>query len=260
MKVSHEAPLAFLKLSEEWNDYQYALVHLLEKNSEYRDYFLNYRKQKGSYIVLDNSLHELGKPCSNDILLKWIEKLSPDEFIIPDVWEDTKATLDNAREWVNLKQKGVKFIPVVQANSYGEAKLCYSVYKDLGYEKIAFSYAASYYNEIFPHPNFDKSRALGRVYVINSLLSDGIIHKDDKIHLLGCSVPQEFSWYGPFPDIETIDTSNPIMAALDGVGYKLSGLDKKPKSNMNDSLYKKSQISLTLIDYNTSQFKNINNI
>jgi len=91
-------------------------------------------------------------------------------------------------------------------------------------------------------------------------MSDGVIHKNDKIHLLGCSVPQEFGWYGPYPNIETVDTSNPIMAALDGVGYSLSGLDKKPKSTMNDNFYTKSKISITLVDYNTAQFKNINNI
>ena len=31
MKISHESPLALLKISRAYNDYDYALVHLFEK-------------------------------------------------------------------------------------------------------------------------------------------------------------------------------------------------------------------------------------
>ena len=55
-----------------------------------------------------------------------------------------------------------------------------------------------------------------------------------KLHLLGCAVPQEFGWYNNHPQIESIDTSNPIMATLDGITYTEQGLVEKPKANMNE--------------------------
>jgi hypothetical protein len=59
MKFSHEVPLCLLEDSLEFNDYDYALVHLLDKDKDYVDFFMK-AKQQGRYIILDNSLHELG--------------------------------------------------------------------------------------------------------------------------------------------------------------------------------------------------------
>jgi hypothetical protein len=44
---------------------------------------------------MDNSLHELGKAYDTDRLLHWIDVLEPNEFIVPDVWQDQTATLVN---------------------------------------------------------------------------------------------------------------------------------------------------------------------
>ena len=52
-------------------------------------------------------------------------------------------------------------VAVVQAKTIHEAATCYQTYKDLGYQKIAFSYGASYYNDVVPHPNHDLGKALG---------------------------------------------------------------------------------------------------
>ena len=54
---------------------------------------------------------------------------------------------------------------------------------NLGYKKIAFSYGASYYNDICPHPNKNLGKALGRIQVISQLFKDKIINKSDSIHL-----------------------------------------------------------------------------
>jgi hypothetical protein len=46
---------------------------------------------------MDNSLHELGHAYDSDRLIHWINELEPDEFIVPDVWEDRDASVVNAR-------------------------------------------------------------------------------------------------------------------------------------------------------------------
>ena len=261
MKVSHETPLCLLEDSKKFNDYDYCLPHLMDEEPAYLDYFLK-AKAEGRYIIMDNSLHELGEAYNHERLLHWIEEIKPNEFIVPDVWCDRDASIGNAIKWSSIKlPQNVEKVVVVQANTIHEASTCYKTYKDLGYKKIAFSYGASYYNDVVPHPNKDLGKALGRLSVISALLKTKVITQSDRIHLLGCSVPQEFGWYRGFECIESIDTSNPVMATLENIRYLNVGLDKKPKANMNDFFYMGGdKIDYNLLDYNLSKFKQINNI
>jgi hypothetical protein len=256
MKISHEVPLCLLEDSLSFNDYDYALVHLLDKDEDYANFFLQ-AKQQGRYIILDNSLHELGTAYHDSGLIHWVEKLLPNEFIVPDVWQDTTQSIVNARKWAQIElPKEVTKVAVVQAESLTGAMLCYQTYKDLGYKKIAFSYGADYYLEHSSHPNKNIAKSLGRIQVISKMYEIGAILKKDRVHLLGCQVPQEFSWYKDMPFIETIDTSNPVMATLDGIKYGRNGLTEKPKANMNDHFYT-TDIDYDLLDWNLKTFKKL---
>jgi hypothetical protein len=261
IKVSHETPLCLLNDSEKFNDYDYCLPHLLDEEEGYLEYFKQ-AKAKGRYIIMDNSLHELGKAYDSDRLMYWISELEPDEFIVPDVWEDRDASVWNAMEWSKIiLPKNTTKVAVVQAKTIHEASTCYQTYKDLGYQKIAFSYGASYYNDIVPHPNQDLGKALGRLSVISALFKTGVIHQNDRIHLLGCAVPQEFGWYKGYKCIESIDTSNPVMAALEGTFYKSWGLDAKPKANMNDYFFMLGeQVDWKYLLQNLQRFRLINDL
>lgn len=263
MKVSHEVPLNLLEYSSKFNHYDYCLPHLLDKYEQYKEYFINAKKQ-GRYIIMDNSLHELGEAYNTDRLLYWIEELKPDEFIVPDVWENMESSINNASEWSKIKiNRDTLKVAVVQANSINEAINCYSTYQALGYRKIAFSYGAKYYQELVPHPNKDIASALGRVYVISTLYNEGVINKHDNIHLLGCAIPQEFIYYKDMPFIETIDTSNPIMSGLEGVEYEIWGLDKKPTLKIDEAMEitpAQIQSKWSYLYNNINHFKRINNI
>ena len=261
IKISHETPLCLLEDSKYFNDYDYALVHLLDESPEYAEYFMGARAI-GRHIILDNSLHELGESYGDEGLLKWVDKLRPQEFIIPDVWQDRDASVVNARKWAQIElPEGVEKIAVVQATTIHEASTCYQTYKDLGYKKIAFSYGASYYNDVVPHPNKDLGKAFGRLSVISALYKTKVISQTDRIHLLGCAVPQEFGWYKGYVCIESIDTSNPVMAALEGTRYNLWGLDSKPKANMNDYFFMLSdQVNWELVTDNLTKFRYINDL
>jgi hypothetical protein len=256
MKISHEVPLCLLEDSLSFNDYDYALVHLLDKDEDYTNFFLQ-AKQQGRYIILDNSLHELKTAYHDSGLIHWVEKLLPNEFIVPDVWQDTTQSIVNARKWAQIElPKEVTKVAVVQAESLTGAMLCYQTYKDLGYKKIAFSYGADYYLEHSSHPNKNIAKSLGRIQVISKMYEVGAILKKDRVHLLGCQVPQEFSWYKDMPFIETIDTSNPVMATLDDIKYGENGLTEKPKANMNDHFYT-TDIDYDLLDWNLKMFRKL---
>jgi len=260
IKISHEVPICLLEKSRTFNDYHYCLAHLLDQNEEYANFFFQ-RKEADDYIIMDNSLHELGEAYDRSRLMHLVNELKPNEFIVPDVWEDYTQSVVNAKEWskINLPKEVTK-VAVVQAKSYEEAMKCYQTYKDLGYKKIAFSYGASYYNDVYPHINSDFGKAMGRLWVINSLYKDRVISKKDRIHLLGTAMPFEFKFYNEMPFIESIDTSNPIMAALEGTKYT-DGQHPKPKLNMNEvQAWPLEKIDVDLVHYNVIRFRDINNL
>lgn len=261
MKVSHEVPRCLLTAQDEFNDYLYCLPHLLDEDEDYKNFFLE-ASENGKYIVMDNSLHELGEAYDHKRLLHWVNEIKPMEFIVPDVWMDYTGTLKNAKHWKQYTfPECTTPVAVVQAKSLGEAGICYKQLQDLGYKKIAFSYGADWYSELVPTPNPALSKALGRIYTITSLFNTGLISKTDRVHLLGCSVPQEFGWYKGFSFIESIDTSNPVMAAIEGVEYTEQGLTFKPKANMNDSydMYF-DELDYELVLKNTKMFRKINGL
>jgi hypothetical protein len=256
MKISHEVPICLLEDSLWFNDYQYCLPHLLDQSEEYKDFFIR-AKQNGVYIIMDNSLHELGHAYDSERLLYWINELKPNEFIVPDVWQDRQGSIKNAREWSKIELPGeVTKVAVVQAINLMEAMACYQDYRDLGYQKIAFSYGADYYKELSNHPNPNLAKALGRIYMISHLYKIKLIKDDHRVHLLGCASPFEFSLYKNTKYIESIDTSNPIMATLDGIKYNNSLTINKPISNMNDNFYiTPDKIDYELLNYNIEMFR-----
>ena len=260
MKISHEVPRCLLTASTEFNDYDYCLPHLLDQDEEYKQYFIDAR-DKGRYVIMDNSLHELGEAYDFERLKYWVNELEPDEFMVPDVWMNCGQTAAQAKYWLQFEfPEKTQKIAVIQGEDKNQAYLCANLLQNLGYKKLCVSYGATWYNDFFPHSNPDMGKALGRVRFVQGLLKLEEL-KDIKFHLLGCSIPQEFSWYDNNPRIESIDTSNPVMAALEGIEYKEHGLNTKPSANMNDHFNVDfMDIQYGSILYNANKFKKINNL
>ena len=241
-------------------DYDYCLPHLLDKSEEYKQYFQE-SKEMGRYIIMDNSLHELGEPYDKERLAYWLNYFKPDEFIVPDYWQDKTATLVSAKEWIRKKYPdNTTPVAVVQGKNRIEARECYNILKYQGYQKIAFSYGADwYYDEgLKTIPNKFKenkcvTKAHGRYNFIEQLYEDGTIKNLDNIHLLGCNIPQEFSWYKNMPFIKTIDTSNPVIHGLAGIKYNDWGLDHKISTKV-DKFEGKAEHWDTAV-YNIQAFK-----
>ena len=255
-KISHELPINLLHMSNDINDYEYCLPHLLDQSAIYKKHFYQAKKE-GRYIIMDNSLHELGHAYDTSRLMYWMNELEPDEFIVPDVWMNKSSTLVNAKHWRNITvPENTTKVAVVQANSYGEAYECYDILKyHLDYEKIAFSYGADWYAEEFPHPNPLVGKMMGRIMMISKMYKSGLINKSDRVHLLGCALPQEFGYYADFPFIESIDTSNPIIHGLQGIKYNSLGLLNKESIKI-DQIDKEIDTDILYdINHNLIQFK-----
>jgi hypothetical protein len=167
-----------------------------------------------------------------------------------------------------------KKIGVVQGKTYQEIVECYD-YIAPKVDKIAISFDYSYYLEHWEWsglsvPGFVKKHevnkwfqyAIGRVKLLDDLYNDDVLNVDKPHHLLGASVPWEFSLYENnllSEYIETIDTSNPIVAGILGKKYEPEyGLSEKWSVKLVDFIDAElTEQQITDSFWNITQFRKL---
>lgn len=235
IKIAHEAPKQILNNVRDLTDYCYALVHLFESEPEYFQYFVNSLKI-GRKVLLDNSIFELGEAFDSDKFAQCIITLLPTEYIIPDVLEDSEATMANVDKWLKEYKRlpGTK-IGVVQGKTYQDIVNCYKFMVDK-VDKIAISFDYSLYDYIGVGESRFEKCATGRPRLIAQMLRDYIIEVDAPHHLLGAALPSEFSFYKKhnLDFIETLDTSNPVVHGLKMIEYNPGALKTKDTTKLVD--------------------------
>ena len=258
IKIAHEAPIDIFEEVQRFTDYDYALVHLLEQNPRYRDTFERAIK-RGREVILDNSIFELEEAFEADRFAQWVERLKPTWYIIPDALEDSKKTIQQAVDFKkNYPNLPGKSIGEVQGKNYVEIVDCYKAMIDLNVDMIAISFDYSYYTQIIPHPNRYVSWMLGRVKLLGDLLTDGFIDQSKPHHLLGCGLPQEFSFYknANYKWIYSLDTSNPIVHALKEIEYGSDGLWSKESQKLHELIdVDIEDININLVRTNIQKFR-----
>ena len=208
---------------------------------------------------------------------------------------------DRPPDDIRLEFNPIKQIGVVQGKDWDELVECYQVMSQMT-DMIAISFDYSYYlftgrgDPKLPadqHVNWydviyggkdlelqdadpmrcgvckDKLHrySTGRQRFIQQLIDEGIWNWNKPHHLLGCSLAKEFSYYTNsrtrVDNIVSIDTSNPVMAAIKRIKYDFeNGLDGKPKGLLADLIdWKPSNDELNAmlptLYFNTDMFKKI---
>lgn len=256
MKISHEVPLSLLKHNYEWSDYDYLLPHLLDKHSEYKEYFLK-AKEDGRFIIMDNGLFEGVTHTTQDLLEK-IDLIEPNIFIVPDEWNDRDTTAKNAKHWTQYKLPfKTKLMVVLQGKTVNEIHTLYQQCVDLGYTHFAFNHSSIVYQTLSESPNELANQSVGRVMLIEYLRTQNVIKDHHYIHLLGASTPQEFSYYRDNrPNlINSVDTSNPIICGALSIRYKEVGLLDKPSNKIEEFMDQNLEDKLKDITFNVEAFK-----
>jgi len=256
IKISHELPLSLLEYSNDWNDYEYCLPHLLDKHSDYRQYFLDSR-ERDRFIIMDNGLFEGVTHTTQDLLDK-IDLIKPDIFIVPDEWNDSAITAKNAKHWLQYKMPmRTKLMVVLQGKTVSDIHLLYKQCIDLGYTHFAFNHSSIVYQELGGSENALANQSVGRVLLIQYLLSQNVIKEHHYIHLLGASTPQEFTFYrDAVPNlVNSVDTSNPIICGALGIRYTEFGLLEKPKEKIEEFMEENLDSKLEDIIFNVNKFK-----
>ena len=231
MLISHEVPIPMLKESRNFNQYDYALLHLFDEQPEYLKFYQE-SSAMGRKVLLDNSAFELGDAMTSEKLMEGIEKCNPTWFVVPDALNNAELTIQRWEDWQKAtkgKYKGA--IGVVQGKTWEDYKECYKYFSDKA-DKIALPMIVvgcfDGYTEGGP---FD--RWIGRTHIIRELMREGIWNFDKPHHLLGATNPVEFS--DPLylnPSFDSVDTSSPIMAAINNTTYSTQGLLEKPAGKL----------------------------
>ena len=238
IKIAHESPKSIFNEVQKYTDYDYALVHLLEEDDEYFTQFESAIRQ-GREVILDNSIFELEEAFDAIKFDKWVNRMKPTWYIVPDALEDADKTCKQMEDWNNkgLGYEGSGKIGVVQGKTYDDIVDCYNYMNKIAdVDMIAISFDYSYYTASVPHPNKYVSWMLGRVKLLGDLRRDGVINVLKPHHLLGCGLPQEFAFYknSDYDWIYSLDTSNPVVHGIKGISYGTDGLWNKERQKLHE--------------------------
>ena len=242
--ISHEVPMGMLEMSRSFNDYDYALVHLFKDNPDYFNFFVQ-SVAMGRRVILDNSLYELGEAFDMAEYARWIEALKPTYYILPDTFWNSKATIEQAMEWMTKYGQDIdpriKKIGVAQGTTYADIKNSYKFLSTFC-DCIAFTFKFSPVILTDPDLNLQEfldklhvrypgielsgddltpedKQAACRYLVLKKLDDEGIIDYKKEHHLLGLQNTTLLYETCRFPWVTSIDTSNPIIHGFRGNIY-----------------------------------------
>lgn len=188
-----------------------------EVYNEVRDFY-----GRDSFIIMDNSVVELGTAVNLQMLLQACEIVRPDCLVVPDVMSDGAGTRERIQsfmtEWLAMKHSSgaPKYLPplmgVIQGRDVGDCILTYYVMRNF----VDIQYVAV--------PRIIAQKQGSRMPVLQKLAGMSELHEN--IHLLGFSdnLLDDVSC-ARMPCVMGIDSAVPIRTALkqiqlvDWLGY-----------------------------------------
>ena len=253
----HEAPKSIFHEVQKVTDGDYALVNLFAEDPEYYRLFVD-ALAAGREVILDNGVFELGIAWNAEEFVTWIRRLQPTWYIVPDVLEDGELTIASFFEFINkYPNLPGKRIGVAQGRNYNDMVKCYKAIEPYC-DMVALSFDFSWFQDKRnPQTPFVQAM-LGRQYLLDMLMHDGVINQSKPHHLLGVMLPQEVRLYAnpKYDWIYSIDTSNPVVHGLKGVRYTGLGLRSKESQKLYTMINAEvSSKQLEDILFNIEQFK-----
>ena len=219
--------------------YHMTLTHLVLKY----DYYAEFYKEKsddGDFVILDNSLIELGGSVDIETVQKAAELINPTEIVLPDVFRDKDGTI-KAVDKALKSLEGIDYPYQLQAVCHGSTpEQWISCWETLNtYNELDCIAIPKVTTTIFEE---------GRPEAVRYALSRNVAEKE--IHLLGVwEDMKELQEYTRQEKemIRGVDTSIVIHSTIEGSEY-FKGNTKKPNYKIN--LEKDYEIDFDLLNDN----------
>lgn len=216
------APTAYLEKYAVLSNKHLVLAHLVEADETYANFYKRMR-DRGDYIIMDNSAFELGESYAPDKLIELAGRCGANAIVLPDYpGKAPKYTIEAAEQWIPLFKKAGYECMFVPQSEKGDWE---------GWVH-AYQYAATNPNidvigmsilgipNALPHIHV----AYARVVATQILKDRGILSSTKKHHYLGLNS-------GPNLEIPSLlkmdalfscDSSNPVWQGILGHEYTVN--------------------------------------
>ena len=245
-------------------DRYFALCHHYIQNEDYRNYFLNLRKDTpNAFITMDNGAAEHSL-VTEDILIDVVKELKPNEVIAPDVLFDMNQTLENFYSFkrrmfgLGLLQD-TKIFACPQGQNKQEWLTCYykmvmdSDVSTIGLSKIAVP-------KCWNNATGDTMIGKSRNECVMELRKKGWLVKP--VHLLGMGEHDEFDYYlnNNVQNIRSSDSCYTILAAINGIDFEKGDTTRVPTTNAYfdvELTHEQIELFKKNINYLKNKYKNV---
>lgn len=232
MKAIVNAPFRYPELNV--GSIAYGLAHEAQKHQHYKSY-LTTQAVSGKHVILDNAADELGEGMTGQGLFDLACEIRPRELILPDVLQDTEATLRNTfdfyKQFFEFSMKTeIQFMVVPQGKTFEDWMHCFGQFKHWNKHSVwGIPYDIEFdvpvdldcpsadprfwRSRVFDTDSKTIKRAKRRLNLVRYLYDYG--HVDREIHLLGTNNLSELRAYKRLnePTIRSNDTTAPFAAA-----------------------------------------------
>lgn len=177
MRVATIVPVAHLGLIR-GEPYQMCLAHLVARSGEYAEFYRE-ESRRGSFVLMDNGVVELGYPMAMADLIPLAIHVGATEMVLPDAIGNAEETVEMARRGllkVRAKARGIRIMAVPHGRNPREWSWCVRRLLGLPVDSIGVSKYTLRYEGIDYRLQLLRDTPGGHM-----LLDSG---KD--IHLLGC--------------------------------------------------------------------------
>ena len=227
-------------------------THLLkESDSAYRNYYFG-AKKKGRFVMLDNGIMELGYSMTAEDLLSVSTELKPDLVTPPEILNDSHSTLNMTYDFLNVFEKSglypnTKIFGVAHGASLKDWSHSFKLLSQIPQiARIGIPYDIPF--DVFTSTqsggNRLKNLVIRRIELCNWVAE---YYPSAAVHLFGLAHPSELPAQTKHEFIKSIDTSLPVMAAVNNFKYGVDEFGPYEKKVLDINLpYDKKIVELAL--------------
>lgn len=217
------------------SNYHLALAHMVEKSSEYRNFYRE-RSNYGDTVILDNSSYEVGDGVYTPLdLVRIAKEIGATEIMAPELFRSGSTTATKILEFCKEVENDTNVFGVLHGTTMKEIFDCFkSVYSYVS--TIGFSCRLEVddfykYVQTFTFLNKSAERSLHRFLVVKEIFRraeiEGLKISHLNFHLLGLNHVVELLWYSTDTNIAGIrscDSSCAYLNGCDGISIRKESL------------------------------------
>jgi len=260
IEIAIGAPISMMNNLCPKGHIELCFTHLIKNNNNtYKQYYLD-AKANGRFVILDNGIMELGYSMSADDLLFVSAELKPDLVTPPEILNDSHSTLKMTYEFVKIFETSglypeTKIMGVAHGATLKDWCISFRELLQIPYiSRIGVPYDIPF--DVRTSTQGENNRLINlvtrRIELCNWIAEN---HPEAPIHLFGLAHPSELPIQVKHSFIKSIDTSLPVMAAINNIKYGISNFGPYEKKVLDINCSYDNQ-SFELASHNISIINN----